>query len=102
MTPTNSNKTRNGVLPAVLWSIFAITSAQADTDCPIPYSAFEGVVPHFDIKACPAGMATEEEGFCRISLENGVVTIYEFRYTAEDACLSNIRPADKTDYLFKP
>jgi hypothetical protein len=71
----------------------------ATEDCVIPYSAFEAVKPHFDLESCPADLASEEEGFCRISLENGGATIYEFRYASDDACLTAVRPARNEDYI---
>ncbi len=73
--------------------------ALADENCIIPYSLFENVKPHFDLEACPADLAAEDDGFCRISLENGGATIYEFRYTGDDACLSSVRPAKADEYL---
>lgn len=73
--------------------------AVADNNCVIPYSLFENVKPHFDLETCPTDLVSEDDGFCRISLENGGATIYEFRYDGDDACLSSIRPAKAEEYL---
>jgi hypothetical protein len=72
---------------------------RADENCVIPYSEFEAIKPHFDLDACPAGLASEDDGFCRISLENGGATLYEFHYSGDDACLTAVRPARDEEYL---
>lgn len=71
------------------------------SECPVPYSEFEGNIPHLDLAECPKNKPDSELGFCRLVMDGDDGYIYAFLYTDDEPCLSDIRRAKKADYLMR-
>ena len=81
--------------------ILSISSSTAFA-CDIPYSEFEEAIPHIDIVNCPNDIGiTEESGFCRLVLSGQDAYVYGFKFTADEACLSQVRKTSLSTYLLR-
>ena len=70
--------------------------------CDIPYSEFEDAIPHIDIVNCPNDIAiSEDSGFCRLVLNGEEAFVYGFKFTEDEACLSQVHKAPLSKYLLK-
>ena len=86
---------------ALLFSTPAWTDNNFDQICPISYEVFEDEVSHIDLAACPENKPDPDTGFCRMVFDGDKAFIYIFVYTQDDACLSAIIRADKSQYLMR-
>ena len=70
--------------------------------CDIPYSEFEEAIPHIDIVSCPNNIGiSEDAGFCRLVLNGQDAYVYGFKFTEDEACLSQVRKTSLSKYLLK-
>jgi hypothetical protein len=68
--------------------LLAAPALASETACWIDYAEFENNVPHLDIPACPGGVPTAEQGFCRLGIAGDAVTIYTFEFKDGSPCLT--------------
>ena len=81
---------------------FISISSSATFACDIPYSEFEEAIPHIDIINCPNDIGiSEDSGFCRLVLNGKDAFVYGFKFTEDEACLSQVRKASLSKYLLK-
>jgi len=86
---------------ALLFSTPAWADNNSDQICPISYEVFEDEVSHIDLAECPDNKPDSDTGFCRMVFDGDEAFIYTFVYTQDDACLSAIIRADKSQYLIR-
>ena len=82
-----------------LFAFILFASPAVAAECPVPYSEFEGNIPHIDMAECPKNRPDSELGFCRLVMDGDDAYVYAFLYTDDEPCLSDIRRARKSDYL---
>ena len=82
---------------------FLVSSFSSATfACEIPYSEFEEAIPHIDIVNCPNNIGISEDvGFCRLVLNGQDAYVYGFKFTEDEACLSQVRKTSLSKYLLK-
>ena len=85
----------------LLFSTPAWADNNSDQICPISYEVFEDEVSHIDLAECPNNKPDEDIGFCRLVFDGDEAFVYIFVYTQNDACLSSIIRADKSQYLMR-
>ena len=86
---------------ALLFSTPAWADNNSDQICPISYEVFEDEVSHIDLAECPDNKPDSDTGFCRMVFDGDEAFVYIFVYTQDDACLSAIIRADKSQYLMR-
>ena len=86
---------------SLLFSTPAWADNNSDQICPISYEVFEDEVSHIDLAECPNNNPDEDIGFCRLVFDGDEAFVYIFVYTQNDACLSSIIRADKSQYLMR-
>ena len=80
----------------------ASSFSSATFACEIPYSEFEEAIPHIDIVSCPNNIGiSEDAGFCRLVLNGQDAYVYGFKFTEDEACLSQVRKTSLAKYLLK-
>jgi hypothetical protein len=84
---------------ALAAALIAAGPALAERACFISYAGFEEKIPHLDLDACPPGMASAEEGFCRIALAGADVLVYEFRHMDGEPCLTRVEKQPFNDFI---
>lgn len=82
-------------------AVLMAPSFAAAANCPVPYSEFEENIPHIDMVECPDNKPNDENGFCRLVMDGQRAYVYAFLYTDDEPCLSDIKRADKSDYLMQ-
>jgi hypothetical protein len=73
--------------------------AQERPGCWVPYAAFEEHVRHIDAESCPAGGPAPGDGFCRIAIFQGSITVHEFRAVDDQPCLTAAHRMELADFL---
>ncbi len=71
-------------------TIALASHAQAEEDCLVPYKAFQKYTPSIALQTCP-DWTDADNGFCRLTLEDGRATMYIFEKDNGEACLKRAR-----------
>lgn len=79
--------------------VLPASASLADPACFVPYRDFEEAVPHMDLEACPGGVPSPEEGFCRLGLRGDTALLYVFRHIGGEPCLVRIDTLPFSDFI---